>query len=280
MPENLPPCEVMLTNACSICGNPTWPDSTSFFTSESDTPNCLASSPMIGIPRPVSWLMSSAKSRPWTRALPYNSAISLTGACTPADTSPMRASVAATVSEPSPKAINLRPASASSGNSNGVFAPSSRSCASVCSALPASPINVVNATLVCSKSAAEVTALIPAASATPPPASAAPIPTFNPAALRLAIFLADAETSCVALAMDCFNAEMSAPRVTVSALMRRGWRQLEMGNITDQATARGNVASKEKLPSYATLREQGRPICCLVAPCSAILFFETAAIQS
>jgi hypothetical protein len=31
--------------------------------------------------------------------------------------------------------------------------------------------------------------------------------------------------------MDCFIAEMSAPRVTVSALMRRGWRQLEMQNV-------------------------------------------------
>lgn len=137
----------------------------------------------------------------------------------------MRARVAATVSEPSPKAMSLRPASASSGNSNGVFAPSSRSCARVCSALPASPIRVAKATFVCSKSAAEVTAFIPAASATPPPASAAPSPTFNPAAVRLAIFLADAETSWVAPTMDRCNAEMSAPRVTVRALMRRGWSQ-------------------------------------------------------
>ena len=44
MPENLPPCEVMDTNARSMLGNPTCPDSTSFFTCESDTPNCLASS--------------------------------------------------------------------------------------------------------------------------------------------------------------------------------------------------------------------------------------------
>jgi hypothetical protein len=28
----LPPCEVMEMKACSICGKPTWPDSTSFFT--------------------------------------------------------------------------------------------------------------------------------------------------------------------------------------------------------------------------------------------------------
>jgi hypothetical protein len=67
--------------------------------------------------------------------------------------------------------------------------------------------------------AAGVTAMIPVADATPPPVRAAPMPAFNPAALRLAIFLADAETSYVALAMDRFNAEMSAPRVTVSALM-------------------------------------------------------------
>jgi hypothetical protein len=83
-----------------------------------------------------------------------------------------------------------------------------------------------------------VTALIPAASATPPPARAAPRPIFNPAALRLAIFLADAETSCVALAMDCFNAEMSAPRVTVSALMRRGWSQPEMRDASDSRLRR------------------------------------------
>jgi hypothetical protein len=38
--------------------------------------------------------------------------------------------------------------------------------------------------------------------------------------------------------MDRFNAEMSAPRVTVSALMRRGWSQLEMEKVSDQATAR------------------------------------------
>ena len=70
MPANCPPSEVMEMNACSMAGKPTWPDSTSFFTSESDTPNCLASCPMIGMPRPVSWLMSSANKRPWTRALP------------------------------------------------------------------------------------------------------------------------------------------------------------------------------------------------------------------
>ncbi len=45
--------------------------------------------------------------------------------------------------------------------------------------------------------------------------------TFNPGAVRLAIFLAEAATSSVAPAMARFNAVMSAPRVTVRALMRR-----------------------------------------------------------
>ncbi|TAE89485.1 MAG: hypothetical protein EAZ81_12960 [Verrucomicrobia bacterium] len=37
--------------------------------------------------------------------------------------------------------------------------------------------------------------------------------------------LADAETSSVAPAIACFKAEMSAPRVTVRALIHRGWTQ-------------------------------------------------------
>jgi hypothetical protein len=49
----------------------------------------------------------------------------------------------------------------------------------------------------------------------------------------------------VALAMDCFNAEMSAPRVTVSALMRRGWRQLEMQNVRVDAPAVASLNSKK-----------------------------------
>ena len=72
------------------------------------------------------------------------------------------------------------------------------------------------------------------------------MPTFNPAALRLAIFLADAETSCVALAIDRFNAEISAPRVTVRALMRRGWSQLEMDNVKCGGTAAQDFDAKEE----------------------------------
>jgi hypothetical protein len=55
-----------------------------------------------------------------------------------------------------------------------------------------------------------------------------PSPTFNPAAVRLAIFLADADTKAVAPAIDRRKAVMSAPRVTVSALMRLGWSQLTL----------------------------------------------------
>ena len=169
------------------------------------------------------------------------------GAWTPADTSPMRRRVSGTVSADSPKAINLRPASASSGNSKGVSAPSVRSLASVCSALAASPIRVVKATFVCSKLAAEVTAFTPTPIAAAPPARAAPMPALSatplaenpalsaadpplpspasPAPVIRPMRRADAETSSVAPASARLKAEMSAPRVTVRALMRRGWSQ-------------------------------------------------------
>jgi hypothetical protein len=168
----------------------------------------------------------------------------LIGACTPADTSPMRRRVSGTVSADSPKAINLQPASASSGNSKGVSAPSLRSLASVCSAIAASPISVENATFVCSKPAAELTAFTPTPIAAAPPAKAAPMPALSaipvtanpllsaadpplpsPASPALVIFpmrRADAATNSVAPAIARFRAVMSAPRVTVRALMRRG----------------------------------------------------------
>ena len=110
------------------------------------------------------------------------------GAWMPADTSPMRRRVSGTVSADSPKAINLRPASASSGNSKGVSAPSLRSLASVCSAFAASPIRVENATFVCSKSAAELTAFTPTPIAAAPPANAAPMPALSAMAVTCESF--------------------------------------------------------------------------------------------
>jgi hypothetical protein len=85
-----------------------------------------------------------------------------------------------------------------------------------------SPIRVPNATCVCSKFAAEVTALMPPDSAEAPPASAAPSPTFSPTTLRLAIFFPESATNWIAPAIARRSEVMAAPRVTVSALMRRG----------------------------------------------------------
>jgi hypothetical protein len=65
--------------------------------------------------------------------------------------------------------------------------------------------------------------------ATPKPfckAAALPLPRpASPAPVSLPILRADAPTSSVAPAIARFKAVMSAPRVTVRALMRRGWSQ-------------------------------------------------------
>jgi hypothetical protein len=89
----------------------------------------------------------------------------------------------------------------------------------------ASPVKVAKATCVCSKFAAEVTALMPPASAEAPPASAAPSPTFSPTTLRLAIFFPDSATNWIAPAIARRSEVMAAPRVTIRVLMRRGRSQ-------------------------------------------------------
>ena len=70
MPLNLPPSSVIRLKACSSSGNPTFPSLTKSRTSVSATPKTFARDCNTGIPRPWNWLMSSAKSLPWTFAFP------------------------------------------------------------------------------------------------------------------------------------------------------------------------------------------------------------------
>ncbi|MBT9156878.1 MAG: hypothetical protein DDT37_01869 [Firmicutes bacterium] len=170
-PANLPPSAVSEINARSRWAKFTWPLATSSRTPDSAIPNCFASSPIIGIPRLVSRFMSSPNKRPCTRALPKVSAISPIGAPMPAAISPIRRRLGIVSSALIPKAISFRAASANPGNSKGVSAANFCRSRIILSAAAALPSNVVNATCVCSRRAANITAPTPAAIAAAPTAA-------------------------------------------------------------------------------------------------------------
>ena len=183
---------------------------------------------MTGIPRPVNWLISSAKSVPATFAFPKISAISPIGAPTPADTSPILRSVSVTSPAEIPNAISDLPASANSGNSNGVSAPSCFNSSSVFVASPASPIKVLNETLSVSMSAASLTALN-APAAIPAAATAAPVAAIVAVAFKAAAPSFFIEPTAGAIAFPIFA---PVARATVCARRIAPWNFVVSADIS------------------------------------------------